>query len=92
MPKYRKKPVEIEAIQWHEKTMTIHDVLNHFGGLTGMKATSISRPVGRMLIETEKETIPVLNGDWIVQDENGDMHSIPPDIFAATYERVTNNG
>lgn len=86
MPKYRKKPVEIEAIQWHEGTMMMHDVLEHFGGLNGMGANSISRPAGKLLIETLEGTMTVSDGDWIIRGVKGELYPCKPDIFEKTYE------
>ncbi|WP_340398094.1 hypothetical protein NST50_15410 [Paenibacillus sp. FSL E2-0202] len=88
MPKYRKKPVEIEAIQWHKKTMMMHDVLKHFGGLNGMAAKSMSRHFGELMIETLEGIMTVSDGDWIIQGVNGELYPCKPDIFAATYEAV----
>ncbi|MNO78419.1 hypothetical protein D3C76_695550 [compost metagenome] len=92
MAKYRKKPVEVEAIQWHEKTMLMHDVLKYFGGLNSMGARSISRPAGKLLIETLEGTMTVSDGDYIIKGVQGELYPCKPDIFEQTYEKVDDGG
>lgn len=86
--KYRKKPVEVEAIQWHEKTMLIGDVMKHFGGIKDMGARSIGRKGGALFIRTLEGDMTVSDGDYIIKGVNGELYPCKPDIFEKTYEPV----
>lgn len=96
MPKYRKRPVEIEARQWDgtasDATRIIDWILN-----SGATATYIcSDPVRcsehdgdtphRIRIRTLEGDMTASLSDWIVQGVNGEFYPVKPDIFAATYE------
>ena len=86
MPKFRKKPVEIEAVQWTGEN--IQDVVDHcapFGQGEGWQ-------IG-FLKEGQPFTIKPLEGDhtasvgdWIIRGVKGELYPCKPDIFEATYE------
>ena len=81
MPKYRKKPVVIEAVQITDATFDApHPNPEHIVGL-------VYNPVLRTVrIPTlEGEMIGSL-GDWIITGVKGEHYPCKPDIFAATYE------
>ena len=97
MPKYRKKPVVIEAIQW---TGNNHREMWDF--LTGevdnlMKAhgegfcIDHNRVKGGLILKTihQDQEVAVEIGDWVIPEPDG-IHYYPckPDIFDATYEKV----
>lgn len=88
MAKYRKKPVEVEAIQWHENSMLIGDVTKYFGGIKGMGATSIGRKGGKLFIRTLEGDMTVNDGDYIIKGVKGELYPCKPDIFEQTYEKV----
>lgn len=80
MPKFRKKPVVIEAFQW-----TIDEVPDWWKNLKGVT----------MNIDSYTAYIPTLEGtmtaqkrDWIIQGVNGEVYPCKPDIFEKTYELV----
>jgi len=85
---YRKKPVMIRAIQWHEKRMLMHDVLKFFGGLEKMNGRSILRRGGVLYVHTLEGEMRVDDGDWIIQGVKGEIYPCKPDIFAETYDKV----
>jgi hypothetical protein len=84
MPKFRKKPVVIEAVQWLNKQIVCppgpawfeeaerKDVIN-----LGGTSLYISTPEGEM-----KASV----GDWIIRGVKGEIYPCKPDIFEATYE------
>lgn len=81
MPKFRKKPVVIEAVRYNgENIAQIH----HFceGAATG--------PVcdGTMEIHTLEGIMTSNVGDWIIKGVNGEFYPCKPDIFEKTYELV----
>ena len=73
MPKYRKRPVVIEAVQW-------------FPGVVH-PALEFSAPMGHF-IETLEGRMKVRDGDWIITGVKGEHYPCKPDIFEATYEPV----
>ena len=89
MARYRKRPVEIEALQFT-------------GGNSGQVAQFIIDGGGTFRAETHPTDgaqdifyIPTLegemravDGDWIIKGVQGEFYPCKPDIFAATYEAV----
>jgi hypothetical protein len=90
MPKFRKKPVEIEARQWVPGDMAKagdvvgwlmaagadHEILSGLGAKCAL---------GLRTLEGVMEASP---GDWIIRGVQGEFYPCKPDIFAATYEPV----
>lgn len=87
MPKYRKKPVEIEAKQFKRKNIielaewtngNLHNIVipKCIGGImTGQVKT-----LEGIMVATEK--------DYIIKGVNGEFYPCKPDIFHKTYEKV----
>lgn len=84
MPKYRKKPVVIEAIQWLPSPVC-------FASIEGLNADSprdIEWEDGTLYIETLEGRMAATPGDWIIKGVKGELYPCKPDIFEATYEAV----
>ena len=77
MPKFRKKPVVIEATQWLGFKEGPHDL-----GVTPQI------PDGKGWIETLEGGHVVTPGDWIITGVKGEKYPCKPDIFDMTYEEV----
>jgi hypothetical protein len=78
MPKFRKKPVVIEAVRW---TGTNQDELARFMGVVGTCG-------GKVDIHTLEGTMKADVGDWIIKGVKGEFYPCKPDIFEATYEPI----
>lgn len=84
MPKFRKKPVVIEAIQWCGWRKD-YNLLVEFCGrwkirhLPKTSQIEIQTLEGRMLAD---------EGDWIIKGVKGEVYPCKPDIFEQTYELV----
>lgn len=80
MAKYRKKPVEVEAIQYTGRNITdIHNFVRKH----------LFRDIDRNLsIQTLEGTMKATPGDWIIKGVNGEFYPCKPDIFKKTYESV----
>lgn len=86
--KYRKKPVEIEAIQWlgeqsFDELFKFMDA-DHNYGIVGMKD-------GRGDIATIRTLEGIMEaspGDYIIKGVKGEFYPCKPDIFELTYEKV----
>ena len=77
--KFRKKPVEIEAIQFtkHNK-----DKLIEFLGLS--KEDNLEE----LIISTLEGDLKASYGDYIIKGVKGEFYPCKPDIFKETYEEV----
>ncbi|HEX3018612.1 MAG TPA: hypothetical protein VHP31_12280 [Caproicibacter sp.] len=86
MAKYRKKPVEIEAMQFtnENKDRVYHwaseQQMNIYPAFDGVK------PVLR--IPTLEGEMTASIGDFIIRGVNGEFYPCKPDIFEKTYELV----
>lgn len=78
--KYRKKPVTIEAIQWTGKNLC--DIDHFVGGVVDNNGITL-------IIHTLEGNMKASIGDYIVKGVNGEFYPCKPDIFAKTYEEVT---
>lgn len=81
--KYRKKPVVVEAVQYHAPNIgavmdfikdDIHLVFNH-------KTNSY-------FIPTLEGNMEITDGDYIIKGLQGEFYPCKPDIFAETYEKT----
>jgi hypothetical protein len=85
MPKFRKKPVVVEALQWNEDI----EPMRHFlgAGIYGDNPVSF-KPGGRLIIPTLEGDMTAYPGDWIIKGIHGEFYPCKPDIFEQTYEPV----
>ena len=88
MPKYRKKPVTIEAIQFVDNA-SAEQILKWAG--TPPISASIDPATGTcrsLRVETLEGRMVAVTGDWIIQGVQGEFYPCKPDIFDATYEAI----
>ncbi len=83
--KFRKKPVEVEAIRWDGNLSTLIDI----SAIAG-KRTVTRTEEGTLTILTIEGVMTGNIGDWIIQGVKGEIYPCKPDIFDATYEAATN--
>ncbi len=83
MSRFCKKPIVIEAIQWTG---------DNFSEVAALGDT-IMGPYGREFPHLEIPTLEgrmVANlGDWIIKGVKGEVYPCKPDIFDASYEKVS---
>ncbi len=93
MPNFRKKPVEIEAVLWEGG-------LFGSNGADAIEAWSKGATACRgydgedglrlgIFIKTLEGEMRADPGDWIIRGVKGEFYPCKPDIFEATYERVS---
>ncbi len=76
MPRFRKKPVVIEATQF-----------NRLGDHPNVFASEDSATgYGIKTLEHQKIIHEVAIGDWIITGVKGEVYACKPDIFQETYE------
>ena len=97
MPKYRKKPVVVEAVRWTGSNL--EEIRNFVGSdliEECVEFFDIKGELKKMLvgiaIDVLQETMRVDYGDYIIKDVHGDFYPCRPDIFLATYEEVIEDG
>lgn len=86
MPKFRKKPVVIEAVQF-----IATDEMHRLGWWDAHGASFDIHVDGRgpyLVIPTREGEMVASDGDWIIRGIKGEFYPCKPDIFEATYERV----
>ncbi len=76
MPRFRKKPVEIEARVWEGYNW---DEMVEFVG------RGIAKTGATLHIQTLEGTMHARPGDWIIKGVQGEFYPCKPDIFEATY-------
>ena len=82
MPKYVKKPVEIDAVQWTGENLI--EILNFCD-----KCFSYERngePV--LTISTLEGNMSASIGDFIIKGVQGEFYPCKPNIFEMTYDKV----
>lgn len=88
MAKYRKKPVEIEAMEFvgspREATKVIDWALESGGTIRYHDEGSREH----LSINTLEGTMTASVGDFIIRGVQGEFYPCKPDIFAATYEPI----
>ena len=86
MPKFRKKPVVIEAIQFTgDNFFEIARFIGHKEDvLSNLELHSTDCPI----IKTLEGDMHTSKGDWIIKGVQGEFYPCKPDIFEQTYERI----
>lgn len=97
--KYRKKPVEIEAMQWDGTAAGATPIIDWV--LTGEYAAhyaeaqpetrlkgKVVRPAApaHIAINTLEGTMRAIEGDFIIRGVQGEFYPCKPDIFEQTYQ------
>lgn len=92
MTKYRKKPVVIDAWQWHEHEGGEGEVVRYFRRPDVPGDRLCEQCAIKMhdhgWIDTLEGGHIVCPDDWIITGVQGETYPCKPDIFGATYERV----
>ena len=92
--KYKKKPVEVEAVQFNGRNVGEIEVF------IGKKLKSrvfsdaayqagVAAPLFEIDIETLEGTMTATPNDYIIKGVKGEFYPCKPDIFQATYDPVT---
>jgi hypothetical protein len=92
MPKFRKRPIEIEAVRWTGDNAV---QLNIFAGSQfdvldeRDRANSDDPEATAQIFDVLHSTwVLVQTGDWIIRGVQGEFYPCRTDVFEATYEPV----
>lgn len=88
--KFRKKPVEVEVIQW--TGLNLEEIKSFVGESLWYSIIDTAWEVGKgvphilMKIKTLEGDHFCTKGDFIIKGVNGEFYPCKPDIFEKTYE------
>lgn len=86
--RFRKKPVEIEAIRWDgENVVEILEFTKKGSAGIGIEVCS-SAGSTTIKIHTLEGVMTASVGDWIIRGVKGELYPCKDDIFMATYDAV----
>lgn len=90
MPKFRKKPVVIEAVRTRDALLAAsRDWMSMPPWLRdGYEQGLVLFVPEAALIQTAEGTMRADLDDWIIQGVKGELYPCKPDIFEATYDPV----
>lgn len=90
MNRYRKKPVEIDAVHFdggHQSVLAVMEFVDVGRATTEIRIHADEDPArSHVTIPTLEGDMRASAGDWIVRGVKGELYPVKPDIFAATYE------
>jgi hypothetical protein len=85
MPRFRKLPVEIDAIQFTRDTFR---AAVQFVPIEQFSEAGEDHRGVYLSVRTLEGTMRADDGDWIIRGVQGEHYPCKPDIFAATYELI----
>lgn len=100
MPKFRKKPVIIEAVEWTGKNVIeVYNFLENKNEDSSMNIPTSGKNffvdmnngtavTGTLKIRTLEGDMIAAHGDYIIKGVKGEFYPCKPDIFEVTYETV----
>lgn len=92
--RFRKKPVEVEAVRFCSTADGINDLRSFCGDSLGRVLQWPDMPAEAEICTLEDGTRAVVKhiateGDWVIKGVKGEFYPCKPDIFEVTYERAT---
>lgn len=89
--KFRKRPLEIEAMQFDGGATSATEIQVWSGQTARMMIDPEAEMQGcvKMVIDTSEGKMTASAGDWIIRGVAGEYYPCKPDIFAKSYEPVT---
>ena len=89
--RFRKRPVEIEAMRWDGSLLSTETVTQWCGGAYDyeVKASDHTDKAEWISIHTLEGVMRADVGDWVIRGVAGEFYPCRDEIFAATYDEVT---
>jgi hypothetical protein len=88
MPTYRKKPIEIEAVQLTGDPKQRDEFEIFAKGAITPAAFTIVKGTAHLEIKTGDGLVKAMPGDFVIRDANGALMPVKPDAFVSTYDPV----
>ena len=86
--KYRKKPVEIEAVHFADATLGTLDEISEFMNQEQEIVFNDLVAEPKIKIETLEGPMFASLGDYIIKGIKGEFYACKPDIFELTYDKL----
>ncbi len=93
MPKFRKKPIEVEAFQFTRESIIfdgpgekLPDWVQHNSKI-GMPEDKDSKSESLLIINKTGEVI-ALQGDYLIKNDNGDITVMPARVFHQIWDLI----
>ena len=88
--RFRKKPVEIEAVQWNgDNFRAVHDFTGEqFYTLGPDERDEDPDATAQVFDELHSTWVLVYDGDWIIKGIKGEFYPCRDEVFQETYEEV----
>lgn len=86
--KYRKKPVEVEAVRFTGSSTQRAAIRHWMEGNEYVEPGMRTCDMVSLEIETLEGVMRATPGDYIIRGVQGEFYPCKPDIFEATYEEV----
>lgn len=90
MNQFRKKPVEVTAVQFNGRVEPTRELIGWIimcGGKVRFTGPGDQHGAAFLALEAADGAVRVDIGDWIIRDDRG-FHRCAPDVFDQTYEAV----
>lgn len=85
--KFRKKPLEIEALQWDGSTASSDKIEAWSKGKARLRRAGPGS-VPAIEVNTREGVVRCRPLDWVIKGVAGEFYPCAPEIFEATYEEV----
>ncbi|MAK64730.1 MAG: hypothetical protein CMF75_08360 [Maricaulis sp.] len=90
MARYRKKPVEVEAMRLTEASRnTVMNWMICGGAKPRLRRAPGQAELRQVLVPTLEGNMAADMGDWIIKGVAGEFYPCKPEIFEQTYELVS---
>ena len=86
--RYRKKPVEIEAVHFADATLGTLDKISKFMDQEQEIVFDNDTAEPKIKIETLEGSMFASVGDYIIKGIKGEFYPCKPDIFELTYDKI----
>jgi hypothetical protein len=89
---FRKKPVEVQAVQWTGDNAAEMDTFtgNRWASVAPEDRDGDTHRTGAVYDELHRTWVGVYTGQWVIRGVKGEFYPIAEDVLAETYEPVGN--
>lgn len=88
MPKFIKKPVEIEAVQFKGSSSHVAAIRKWMETGEYVEPAITTRDITTFEVESNEGVLTAKNGDWIIKGVNGGFYPCSADTFNKTYTQA----
>lgn len=82
--KFRKKPIEVEAVQFDGSMSSVQEISR----MAGKRKIIMDIAHQWLVIKTLEGPMKAMKDDWIIKGVKGEVYPCNPEIFELTYEPI----